>query len=90
MMNLYKNRGGTPEEFVQVSSSLFLSFKLVVETMTNIIRYRVQLFFGPEEFYLGSFGLRSRMLSKTAFSSPLNRKKDRLLKTLSGDTSKGY
>ncbi len=30
MMNLYKNRGGTPEEFVQVSSSLFLVFRLVL------------------------------------------------------------
>jgi hypothetical protein len=43
MMNLYKNRGGTPEEFVQVSSSIFLSFKLVVETNFMCVKHTARI-----------------------------------------------
>ncbi len=64
MMNLYKNRGGTPEEFVQVSSSLFLFFELIVQTNFMYVKWEqvpygtiweeiwVQLFLGLKNFIL--------------------------------------
>jgi hypothetical protein len=50
--------------------------------------YRVQLSFWAVKILLGSYWLSSGMPSKTAFSSPLNRKKDQLLKTLYQETPK--